>query len=225
MSSVILVARPSGLWQGMNSSSAGAYVSPRGERATVSRAAQPAVADRLLEASLVLFLERGYNGTSLQMIADALGVTKAAIYYHHKTKEELLAALMEPATAELTGLLDEVEAAGAKRRPGNFVERYVDFLLTHRGVVALGSRDATINAHPVVRESAEKIRERLLSLLAGGRLSFETGVQIAAALGALNTVVAAFPETDSAALRPAMINIARTLLPTRRITGGSNEVQ
>ena len=48
------------------------------------------------------------GGTSLQMIADEIGVTKAAVYHQFKTKEEIVIALTE---RELGGLEEALEAA------------------------------------------------------------------------------------------------------------------
>ena len=46
--------------------------------------------ERILEAAAELFAERGYNGTSMAAIADALGATKPFVYYHFKDKHEIL---------------------------------------------------------------------------------------------------------------------------------------
>jgi AcrR family transcriptional regulator len=48
---------------------------------------------RILSVALDLFTEQGYDGTSLREIAEQLGVTKAAIYYHFESKEDILMAL------------------------------------------------------------------------------------------------------------------------------------
>ena len=48
---------------------------------------------------MTLISRHGFAGTSLQMIADELGFTKAAIYYHFRTRDQLLIALMEPMLA------------------------------------------------------------------------------------------------------------------------------
>ena len=61
------------------------------------RLSAPDTRTRLLETALELFTRHGVEGTSLQMIADALGVTKAAVYYHFKTKDEITEAVTEPA--------------------------------------------------------------------------------------------------------------------------------
>ena len=59
----------------------------------------PAAADtrqRLIDVAVDLFTRHSFAGTSLQMIADEMGFTKAAIYYHFRTREELLDAVVEP---------------------------------------------------------------------------------------------------------------------------------
>jgi AcrR family transcriptional regulator len=49
---------------------------------------------RILDVALELFLEHGYDQTSLREIAERLDVTKAALYYHFRTKEDILDALV-----------------------------------------------------------------------------------------------------------------------------------
>ncbi len=51
---------------------------------------------QILETAQRLFAELGYDATSLQMIADELGLTKAAVYYHFRAKNEILHAIMLP---------------------------------------------------------------------------------------------------------------------------------
>ena len=49
----------------------------------------------MLDAALALFAEHGVSGTSLQMIADAVGITKAAVYHQFRTKEQIVLAVTE----------------------------------------------------------------------------------------------------------------------------------
>jgi AcrR family transcriptional regulator len=49
--------------------------------------------ERILDVSLDLFIENGYDGTSLREVAERLGVTKAALYYHFASKDDILMAL------------------------------------------------------------------------------------------------------------------------------------
>ena len=57
---------------------------------------------RVLDAALTLIADHGVGGTSLQMIADEVGVTKAAVYHQFKTKEEIVIALTERELGRLT---------------------------------------------------------------------------------------------------------------------------
>src|SRR5580692_1087221 len=49
--------------------------------------------ERILDAALDLFIEKGYDKTSLREIAEQLGFTKAALYYHFESKGDILMAL------------------------------------------------------------------------------------------------------------------------------------
>jgi AcrR family transcriptional regulator len=59
---------------------------------------------RIQDVALELFAERGYEKTSLREIAERLDVTKAALYYHFKTKEDILISLFQ----DLTRPVDEL---------------------------------------------------------------------------------------------------------------------
>ncbi|MET7438326.1 TetR/AcrR family transcriptional regulator [Streptomyces sp. NPDC004082] len=61
---------------------------------------------RIQDVALELFSERGYEKTSLREIAEHLDVTKAALYYHFKSKEEILISLFEDLTRPLDELID-----------------------------------------------------------------------------------------------------------------------
>ncbi|MEV0783556.1 TetR/AcrR family transcriptional regulator [Streptomyces sp. NPDC050423] len=50
---------------------------------------------RIQDVALALFAEQGYEKTSLREISEKLDVTKAALYYHFKTKEDILASIFE----------------------------------------------------------------------------------------------------------------------------------
>ncbi|MEY9840763.1 TetR/AcrR family transcriptional regulator [Streptacidiphilus sp. EB103A] len=56
---------------------------------------------RILDIALELFAEHGYDKTSLREIADRLGVTKAALYYHFRTKEDILAGIVDTMSAPI----------------------------------------------------------------------------------------------------------------------------
>jgi AcrR family transcriptional regulator len=66
---------------------------------------------RILTVANELFIEQGYEGTSLREIADRLDITKAALYYHFRSKDEILQTLLSPFDTLLDELLGRLEAA------------------------------------------------------------------------------------------------------------------
>jgi AcrR family transcriptional regulator len=94
------------------------------------RAAEPVnTHSRIQQVALELFTEQGYEATSLREIAERLGVTKAALYYHFRTKDEIVQSLLHDMAAKL----DELIAWGVAqpRTPETrreFIRRYAALL-------------------------------------------------------------------------------------------------
>jgi AcrR family transcriptional regulator len=76
----------------------------------------PESRERILDAARTLFAEHGYAGTSVRDIADALGFTKAALYYHFAGKADILLALVEPLLDDLDALSEQAEREGVPDR-------------------------------------------------------------------------------------------------------------
>ena len=65
--------------------------------------------NRILEAAFRLFMEKGYEHTSIQDIIDNLGgLSKGAIYHHFKSKEDILVAVTDRMTEESNQMLAEI---------------------------------------------------------------------------------------------------------------------
>ncbi|WP_246272387.1 TetR/AcrR family transcriptional regulator [Amycolatopsis acididurans] len=80
--------------------------------ARVTTARRELVENEMYEQATRLFAERGFAGTSLQDIADAIGITRPALYYYVKSKDELLAKLVTEVTnGPLNELKELVEQA------------------------------------------------------------------------------------------------------------------
>src|ERR1700736_4286830 len=103
-------------------------------RAMSTRAVQAEqTRQQILETAQRLFAERGYGATSLQMIADEMGLTKAAVYYHYRAKSDILHAALLPGIQRIEALLDEVAAVrGRRARAEVLVSGFVDFLVENR---------------------------------------------------------------------------------------------
>jgi AcrR family transcriptional regulator len=75
----------------------------------------PDTRTRIQAVALELFTEQGYDQTSLREIAERLGVTKAALYYHFKTKDDIITSVFDDRLASLEALLEW--ARGQERTP------------------------------------------------------------------------------------------------------------
>jgi AcrR family transcriptional regulator len=75
--------------------------------------------------AMELFAEQGYDKTSLREIAERLGVTKAAVYYHFRTKEEIVGSLFDDQLTAITELVEwgRSQPPGPERSRG-LIERY-----------------------------------------------------------------------------------------------------
>ena len=99
---------------------------------------------RLLQAAGELFAEQGVSGTSLQSIADRLGVTKAAVYHQFATKEEIVLAVAAPVIAVLASIADAAEALDPASARAVTIAGLVDLAMAERGTAAIIRRDPTM---------------------------------------------------------------------------------
>ena len=95
--------------------------------------------DSILDVAVRVFRERGYDGASLEHVARAAGITKASIYYHVRSKEELLALGVGRALDALYAVLDEKPAVSgaAVDRLRHVVRRTIEITIERLPEVAL----------------------------------------------------------------------------------------
>ncbi|MGC4175889.1 TetR/AcrR family transcriptional regulator [Demequina sp.] len=63
--------------------------------------------DRIIRVAAGLFADRGFAGTSIRDISDALGVTKAALYYHFASKDDILRAIVDQPITSVRSVMDK----------------------------------------------------------------------------------------------------------------------
>ena len=187
---------------------------------------------RIVEVALELITDRGFAATSTREIAERLGVTKAALYYHFRTKDDLLSAIVGPATAELEALIERAvteravtDASSAAR--DNLLLSYVDLVARHAELIRVLAND------PAVKECASlravvPLFQRLVPLLAGtDEPDTAQRTRVRAALSAIHgALVRGQPDDDPEILRATAVEVARAVLglpdpaghedPTRR---------
>jgi AcrR family transcriptional regulator len=122
---------------------------------------------RLRELALQLFAEQGYEQTSLREIAERLGVTKAALYYYFKSKEDIVRSLVEDYMAEIDQLIawgkDQPRSAETR---GEIVRRYLEIVSNGTAVFRLlHQNQAAVSSLAAAKERGELFRERIDALV------------------------------------------------------------
>jgi TetR/AcrR family transcriptional regulator, cholesterol catabolism regulator len=77
---------------------------------------EAATADRIIEQATRLFVSRGYTGISMREIAEAVGVSKAGLYYHFEDKEALFLAILTANLARVESAIQAARREGATAR-------------------------------------------------------------------------------------------------------------
>jgi AcrR family transcriptional regulator len=101
--------------------------------------------EQILDVALELFNEQGYDKTSLREIAQRLGVTKAALYYHFERKEDLLLELHLRLHDLGRGILDELDTFENEQQVvaawPRLLDRFIDEVLANRNLFLFHQRN------------------------------------------------------------------------------------
>ena len=172
---------------------------------------------RVLDAALELFADHGVSGTSLQMIADAIGITKAAVYHQFRTKGDIVIAVTERELGRLVPALEEAEAQGQGSQAR-------DALLV--GVIDMAVRDRrlvrTLQFDPIVvrllaeHEPFQRFMSRLYRVLLD-EAGEDNLIQVAMLSGAISSAVMhpLVGDIDDETLRSKLTHFSRRLIDLR----------
>ncbi|MFT4542713.1 MAG: AcrR family transcriptional regulator [Planctomycetota bacterium] len=122
---------------------------------------------RLFDAAMTLFASHGYFATTVEQITEEAGVSKGLVYNYFKSKEELLVALIEQATARMAEVAGALSGGDSLEESlSDFVTRYLNLLKTERQFLKL---QLTLMLMPelseVVAEPQRQRAELLLSMV------------------------------------------------------------
>jgi AcrR family transcriptional regulator len=174
---------------------------------------------RIQQVALELFAEHGYDKTSLREIAERLDVTKAALYYHFKSKEDIVRSLVEDYFGQIDALI-----AWAKAQPrtpatrGEVLRRYVKIVADGSDVFRmLHHNQAAVNSLAAAKERGDVFRERMHALveaLAEPGADVTERLRVTMALGGVSIGWMFFADqvTDRDELCAAVLSIASDLL-------------
>jgi len=86
--------------------------------------------DHIIEAADALFYRRGYEHTSFADIADVVRISRGNFYYHFKTKDEILDAVIDVRLARTRSMLDRWEVEG--KNPTDRIRSFIQILIANR---------------------------------------------------------------------------------------------
>jgi AcrR family transcriptional regulator len=181
--------------------------------------APPSAQARIVEAALVLFAEHGIGGTSLQMIADAIGVTKAAVYHQYNTKEEIVRAVAEVVATGLEAAVVAAEAERSRSRARELLTaRMIDLAVETRGMAGVLQQDPVMLRFLQEHEPFRHVMGRVNRVLMGGAPDARARVQAATLAAAIAGAVLhpLVMDLDDETLRAQLLKQVRKLLPIRR---------
>jgi len=94
---------------------------------------KPDTRARIVEAADALFYQHGFEHTSFADIAQAVGISRGNFYYHFKTKDEILDAVIQARLAKTQGMLEQWELAGDT--PAARIESFIRILVANRAKI------------------------------------------------------------------------------------------
>jgi AcrR family transcriptional regulator len=123
----------------------------------------------VVDTARKLFLQNGFDATSLQSIADAMGVTKANVYYYYRTKIEILEAVLQPVLDVQAARLETARGiADAAARRDYLITSWVDEVVTaYRTVAPMSRSDPIMLRHHGIRDELDDLFGQGLHLMFG----------------------------------------------------------
>ena len=149
--------------------------------------------ERILDVALELFNAQGYDKTSLREIAERLGVTKAALYYHFERKEDLLLELHLRLHALGRDVLDEIDRIGGEAAAVDawprLVDEFIDAVIANRDLFLVHQRNERafqqVIADPRHLAENEDLEQRFRRLLSNETVPLADRVRMACSIGAV----------------------------------------
>jgi AcrR family transcriptional regulator len=186
---------------------------PRKLQAVSGQETATGTREAILDNAQRLFDQQGYDATSLRQIAEAVGTTKAALYYHFPAKEHLLLELTRPMIDELSTLVTSLRADPSRSAdPAEALAAYLDLFLGHMPVVTLMARDPATQNHPDIGPRLRTLVEALQRHLAGPDPTPERLTHTVCAVGVVHAAVSLLPPELAAKQRETVLSAAAAAL-------------
>ncbi|MDQ3788849.1 MAG: TetR/AcrR family transcriptional regulator [Actinomycetota bacterium] len=166
---------------------------------------------RIQAVARELFAEKGVQRTSLQEIADRLGITKPALYYHFQSREDLVRSIVQPLVDAGQEFLDRQERTRDLDARA-LLEGFFDFHYEYRADVLMVLTELTTLADLGLVDVVLEWRARLTRLLFGGEPTLREATRAVMALGGMQDCTMQFPDVPREELRAATVEAAMATL-------------
>lgn len=170
---------------------------------------------RVLEAAVALFAEHGVHGTSLQMIADRVGVSKAAVYYQFHSKEDIALEVLRPSIEDVARFIRIADALpDAQQRRAVAVSGLVEMLVRHRQLAVMFYGDPAIDQLVMGEPDFKAVADRLRELLEGPEPNDVDRIAFSLFFSGVGRAVAdpELADIDDADLHRALLELSRRIL-------------
>jgi AcrR family transcriptional regulator len=176
---------------------------------------------RIATAAIDLFAEFGVGATTLQMIADRIGVTKAAVYHQFKTKEGIVIAAMEVELGKLEAALAEAEADPGPRARETLLRQVIDLSVARRRIVSTLQHDPVIVRLLANHAPFQVFVTRLFGALLGDDTDAAARLRVAMVASAIGAVVThpLVADLDDVGLRDGIFDLSREFLGLKQAGG------
>lgn len=164
-----------------------------------------------MQTARELFATKGVQQTSLQEIADRLGITKPALYYHFASREDLIRSIVTPLLDDGEEFVTRMEQR-ADVQPLELIEGFFDFNHRHRADTLLLLTELTTLADLGLIDTIISWRARLTRLVFGPEPTLEQEARAVLAFGGMQDCTMQFPDAPVDELRAATITAARAAL-------------
>lgn len=173
------------------------------------------------DVALELFSTKGFEQTSLREIAERVGLTKASLYYHYSSKQDLLLSIVDPLIAGWRQIAEDVEELARSRESVRLVlGRCLDVMLANRAVALIFMQDPAglVAAASAVWEDLVEQGQRLNTWLAGPDSSTAQRLRAMAAFEVIRSALGAsiyLGEVDDDEMRAVLLDAAMAVLDQR----------
>lgn len=165
----------------------------------------------IFDAAVVLFMQKGFQETSMREIAEAAGMGKSSLYDYFKTKDEILIYVLEEQTVMLTENAQEIALLdiSPEVRLQKIMKMHLDFMETNKRLFSL----LAVEAQRLKLESQKRIQEKRYAYQDLVRSIIQEGIS-----------TGCFREVNALLAARLLINSLASVLYTTRPVGSAEEM-